>query len=404
MSSENTTNIIPNSYIVVFHSQTTPHTCESHCSWAQQLQQSRISALSSDDDCSSPPGIKHHYKLSEHDGWLGYAGRFDAATAREIEAKDEVAYVEPDHKVYTKDFVTQSDASWGLVRVSQREKITTGSVSSVYTFDKSAGEGVTAYVIDTGVFAEHEDFEGRAELGFNAVDGSANTDKNGHGTHVGATIGGKTYGVAKKTKIIGIKVLGDDGSGSTSSVIAGVDWAVKHAADNSSTTTSVVNMSLGGSFSRALNSAVKAAVTQGMTVCVAAGNERQDASTSSPASEPAAITVGATTVEDTMSSFSNWGTSVDIFGPGTNITSAWIDESGNDRKTLTKTISGTSMATPHITGLAAYLIALEGLDAPAKVRAKLMQFANKGLISGLRGNSPNLLAYNGADSGSEKEL
>lgn len=344
-------------------------------------------------------GIKHHYKIAQSNGgWLGYAGSFDSDTVDKIAARAEVAFVEPDRKVYTKGIVTEKAGSWGLARISQQAKLSTGSAKKMYRYDDSAGEGVTAYVIDTGVLADHEEFEGRAIFGHNAVEGSSDTDKNGHGTHVSATIAGKTYGVAKKAKIVGVKVLGDDGTGSNSTVIAGLNWAADHAATEGDIKNSVANMSLGGSQSDALNSAVAAIIRLGMVVCVAAGNESTNASNSSPASEPTAITVGSTTDEDKMSYFSNYGTLVDIFAPGSNITSAWIDQTGQGRNNLTNTISGTSMATPHVVGLCAYLITLEGLKSPREVVQRLKQLAGRDLITGLIENSPNMLAFNGVST------
>lgn len=211
-----------------------------------------------------------------------------------------------------------------------------------------------------------------------------NTDENGHGTHCSGTIAGSTYGVAKKAKIVGVKVLDASGSGTNSGVISGIQWVANNAASNS-----VLSMSLGGSYSSAVNSAVKSTVSKGVTVVVAAGNSDEDASNSSPASEPSAITVGAIDNTDTRASFSNYGSLVDVFAPGVNVLSSWIGST-----TATNTISGTSMATPHIAGLAAYLIALEGLSTPAKVVARIQALATSGKISDAESTN-NLIGYNG---------
>lgn len=276
---------------------------------------------------------------------------------------------------------TQSGATWGLGRISHRAKGTT-----TYIYDTTAGSGATVYVVDTGVYAAHSQFGGRASLGANFISGSANTDENGHGTHCSGTIAGSTYGVAKSAKIVGVKVLDKNGSGSNSGVISGIQWVGNNAATPSK---SVLSMSLGGSYSSAVNSAVKAVVSKGITVVVAAGNSDDDASNYSPSSEPTAITVGAIDSNDVRASFSNYGSLVDIFAPGVNVLSSWIGST-----TATNTISGTSMATPHVAGLAAYLIILEGLSTPAKVVARIQALATSGKITDAESTN-NLIAYNG---------
>lgn len=397
--------IIPNQYIVVFKRHTPDDQYQSHCAWATDLQSpGAMSARGV--DYSGYEGIQHRYDIKcEGGGLLGYAGSFHPNAAAEIFSREEVAYVEADRKVYTKTIVSEKTDCWGLTRLSHASPAASLTGDKEYRYDDSAGDGVTAYVIDTGVFTEHDDFEGRAVLGHNAVPGSSNTDKNGHGTHVSGTIAGKEYGVAKKAKIIGVKVLGDNGTGSNSTVIAGLNWAVEDAQSKGllKSGKSVANMSLGGSFSRAMNSAVAAVIELNMTVCVAAGNERQNASNSSPASEPSAITVGATTIKDEMADFSNWGPLVNIFGPGSDITSAWIDTTNQKRTNLSNTISGTSMATPHIAGLCAYLISLHKLETVDEVTAMLTKLGQRNLITNLQGNSPNILANNGF-TGSSDEL
>lgn len=214
-----------------------------------------------------------------------------------------------------------------------------------------------------------------------------NTDENGHGTHCSGTIAGSTYGVAKKANLVAVKVLDKSGSGTTSGVISGIQWV-----GNNANTNSVLSMSLGGTYSSALNSAVKSTVGKGVTVVVAAGNDDDDAGNYSPASEPTAITVGAIDADDNRASFSNYGSLVDVFAAGVNVLSSWIGST-----TATNTISGTSMATPHIAGLAAYLIALEGITTPAAVQSRIKALATSGKIIDAE-SANNLIGYNGNGS------
>lgn len=227
-------------------------------------------------------------------------------------------------------------------------------------------------------------------MGANFISGESSTDGNGHGTHCAGTAAGVTYGVAKRASIIGVKVLGADGSGSNSGVLAGIDWAVNNAKQNGRVAKSVISMSLGGRFSQATNDAVAQAVSAGVFVTVAAGNNNANAADYSPASERSACTVGATDANDARASFSNFGDVLDIFAPGVAIKSAWIRSN-----TDTNTISGTSMATPHVAGLAAYLIALEGSRTPANLCSRLQSLATKNVITNAGTGSPNNLAYNG---------
>ncbi|KAF9731061.1 hypothetical protein PMIN06_003608 [Paraphaeosphaeria minitans] len=281
--------------------------------------------------------------------------------------------------------VSQQDSPWGLGRISHRE-----AGVEAYTYDSSAGEDTYIYVIDTGINTEHNDFGGRATIGKSLIASSDGEDDQGHGTHCSGTAAGTTFGVAKKANLIGVKVLGADGSGSNSGVLRGIEWAVNDATEKGRMNRTVLSMSLGGPFSQTTNDAIQSAVEAGAFVSVAAGNEGEDASKSSPASAPQACTVGATTDRDAMASFSNFGKLVDIFAPGEDIASAWIGGA-----TATNTISGTSMACPHIAGLAAYLIALEGPRAPAALCERIRELATKDAITNSVRGSPNLIAYNG---------
>ncbi|KAF8470828.1 putative endopeptidase K [Kalaharituber pfeilii] len=310
----------------------------------------------------------------------GYAGVFDDATIEEIAARPEVAYVEADKIFTTQDLVTQSNVpSWGLARISHRS-----GGSTTYVYDSSAGSGTFAYVLDTGVFASHSQFGGRATAGYNAIG-------HGHGTHVAGTIAGSTVGIAKAARVIGVKVLGSSGSGSTSGIIAGIQWVLSDAQSKNRIGKAVANMSLGGTFSSSLNSAITSAINGGIPFAVAAGNDNANAANYSPASAPAAITVGATTSTDTRASYSNYGSVLDVFAPGSSITSAWIGSTS-----ATNTISGTSMASPHVCGLAAYLMAFEGLTTPSAVVNRIVSLSITGVVTTPGTGSPNRLIYNGS--------
>ncbi|KAI2636602.1 peptidase S8/S53 domain-containing protein [Hypomontagnella submonticulosa] len=309
----------------------------------------------------------------------GFASSLSAEELEALQNNDDVDFIEQDAIVTIK--ATQQNADWGLARLSNSEP-----GSTTYTYDDSAGTGTCAYVIDTGIDVTHEEFEGRAKFLQNFAD-SDDTDGNGHGTHVAGTIGSKTYGVAKKTSLFAVKVLDASGSGTNSGVIAGMDFVAQDAGGQDCPKGVVVNMSLGGSKSTAVNSAAASIVDAGLFLAVAAGNEAADASTSSPASEESACTVGATTIDDELASYSNFGDIVDILAPGTDIESTWP---GGE----TNTISGTSMASPHIAGLGAYYL---GLDASpvAQLCDYIGQTALSGVLSDVPSGTANLLANNG---------
>ncbi|WP_019890240.1 S8 family peptidase [Streptomyces purpureus] len=287
--------------------------------------------------------------------------------AKRLAADPAVAKVVQNKKFHINE-VQDNPPSWGLDRVDQAE--TAGDKK--YTYPDGGGEGVTAYVIDTGVNTSHKDFGGRATSGFDAVDNDNDaSDGNGHGTHVAGTIAGTAHGVAKKAKIVAVRVLDDSGSGTTEQVVAGIDWVTKNHQGPS-----VANMSLGGGADPALDEAVRKAIASGVTFGVAAGNESADAGEGSPSRVKEAITVASSTKEDEQSSFSNFGSVVDIYAPGSDITSAWIG--GDD---ATKTISGTSMATPHVVGAAALYLAAHQDATPEQVAKALVDGSTDGAIS-----------------------
>ncbi|MFJ9852671.1 S8 family peptidase [Streptomyces sp. NPDC101150] len=307
---------------------------------------------------------------------------FSTTGLNEEEAKRLAADPAVDKVVQNKKFhidATQDNPpSWGLDRIDQAD--TQGDKK--YNYPDSAGEGVTAYVIDTGVHISHKDFGGRASYGFNAIDNSDKAeDDNGHGTHVSGTIAGEAHGVAKKAKIVGVKVLDGQGSGTTEQVVAGIDWVTKNHKGPS-----VANMSLGGGADEALDAAVKKAIDSGVTFAVAAGNESTDAGQGSPARVKEAITVASSTNKDEQSDFSNYGSVVDLYAPGSDITSDW-----NNSDDATKTISGTSMATPHVVGAAAVYLAGHKDAKPADVEKALTAGATPDKISNPGDGTPNKL-------------
>ncbi|ORX82452.1 subtilisin-like protein [Basidiobolus meristosporus CBS 931.73] len=311
-----------------------------------------------------------------------FAGVFSESLVRDLKTNGDVEYIEAE-QVFTISGSQSSPPSWGLPRVSQRAR----NPNAPYTYPDNAGSGVDVYIIDTGINVRHSDFGGRASLPVSFINGEAVDDLNGHGTHVAGTVGGTAYGVAKKVNLIGVKVLSGAGSGSTSGIIAGVNWVAQRA--RSSGRRSVANMSLGGGNSEALKAAVNAAVQAGVSFIVAAGNESQDACNVSPANASGAFTVAATTVSDTAASFTNYGQCVNIAAPGKDITSAWIGGT-----TATNIISGTSMASPHVAGVAALYLAQGDVATPQSVYNALSARATKNIITGLRSGTPNLLVYN----------
>ncbi|MFD0314023.1 S8 family peptidase [Streptomyces flavalbus] len=307
----------------------------------------------------------------------GYTATLSETEAKRLAADPAVASVEQNQRVQLAD-TTQSNAPWGLDRIDQ----TSLPLSGTYTYPDSAGSGVTVYVIDTGVRITHSQISGRASYGYDAVDGDTTaSDGNGHGTHVATTVAGSTYGVAKKAKIVAVRVLNNSGSGTTAGVIAGIDWVTSHHSGPS-----VANMSLGGGASTTLDNAVRNSIASGVTYAIAAGNSNANASSSSPARVTEAITVGATTSTDARASYSNYGSVLDLFAPGSSITAGWYTSD-----TATNTISGTSMATPHVAGAAAVYLAGHTSATPAQVASALTAGATTGKVTSPGTGSPNRL-------------
>ncbi|WP_267243204.1 S8 family peptidase [Streptomyces sp. PR69] len=311
----------------------------------------------------------------------GYAVELSESQAKKLAADPAVESV-VQNRVLSINGTQPNPPSWGLDRIDQRDL----PLNSSYTYPDSAGSGVTAYVIDTGVRISHNDFGGRASYGYDAIDDDYTAqDGHGHGTHVAGTVAGSSYGVAKKAKIVAVRVLNDQGSGTTAQVVAGIDWVTQNAVKPA-----VANMSLGGGADTALDNAVRNSIASGITYAIAAGNSNRDASNYSPARVTEAITVGSTTSSDSRSSFSNYGSVLDLFAPGSSITSAW-----NSSDSATNTISGTSMAAPHAAGAAALYLADNATATPSQVSNALTDAATTGVVGNPGSGSPNRLLYVG---------
>ena len=317
----------------------------------------------------------------------GFAVRLSPLQADLLKLNPLVAAVEQDQTMQA--VATQTGATWGLDRIDQRSRPMDGK----YIYPDQAGQGVNIYVIDTGINANHNEFTGRVGasrnfvagglLGTGAADPAAWADCNGHGSHVSGTAAGTVYGVAKKATLHAIRVLDCNGSGTNAAVIAGIDYVAQNALRPA-----VANMSLGGGDSAALDTSVKNAIATGISFALAAGNSSADACTGSPNKVPEAITVGATENTDAMASYSNFGACIDIFAPGSNITS--VDYSNN---TGSKQLSGTSMASPHVAGAVALVLGRGGNPTPAQIRDTLVAEATDNVLTGIKTGSPNKLLY-----------
>ncbi|ORY84298.1 peptidase S8/S53 domain-containing protein [Protomyces lactucae-debilis] len=409
---------IPNEYIVVLKDHVKDKAVEDHHAWVKALH---VGSLLKRDQSSFKAqgidvmgGLKHIY--DELIGFNGYSGRFSEDVLDALRKSPDVDYIEKDSIVYAledqplgvQSTALEKNAPWGLARISHKDQLGFSTFNK-YQYDARAGEGVTAYIIDTGINVNHVDFEGRARWGKTIPQGDQDIDGNGHGTHCAGTVAGKTYGVAKHAKVVAVKVLRSNGSGSMSDVLKGVEWAamdhlksVKEAKKaGKKHKGSTANMSLGGGKSEALDRAVNAAVGAGLHFAVAAGNDNADACNYSPAAASRPITVGASTLGDDRAYFSNFGKCTDIFAPGLNILSTWIGS-----KYATNTISGTSMASPHICGLLSYALSLQPDEesgfstsvTPEKLKKRMIALGSRGKLNDIPSSTPNILANNGFDS------
>jgi subtilisin family serine protease len=305
------------------------------------------------------------------------------AQAAALRRSARVLWVEEDKRVATQATVSPT-ASWGLDRIDQR----TTTANNSYSFATN-GAGVSVYVIDTGIYASHSQFTGRTRIGFDAFGGNG-IDCNGHGTHVAGTVGGSTYGVAPASSLVSVRVLDCTGAGSLSGVIAGIDWAINDHVSGPA----VINLSLGTTKSASLESAVDRAFNDGITVVSAAGNSNVDACTTSPGgNKPSGLTVGATTITDARASYSNFGACLDLFAPGSDIVSA-----GTSSPAATAVLSGTSMAAPHVAGLAARYLSAAPTATPSQVMAAIINATTANVVTSAGTLSPNKLAYGDPDT------
>jgi subtilisin family serine protease len=344
--------------------------------------------------------------------FIAYSAVFTKSSLSAVLENPNVQYVEADQVVTLSDItideaseedtsVVQKNPTWGIDRIDQENL----PLDNLYQYYGSAGEDVTAYVVDTGILLTHVDFEKRASFGFSSITNEANTDLNGHGTHVAGTIGGATWGVAKKVTLVAVKVLSGGGSGTWAGVVAGVDFVAKDHVNRGKGALSVANMSLGGGATSSLDKAVEQAVAQGVNFAVAGGNSADNACNYSPARVASAVCVGATDNTDTRSYFSNFGVCTDVFAPGTAITSAWIGSSN----TATNTISGTSMASPHVAGVIAVRLGHLNLvnpggipPIPNDIEVWIKMTGTQGVLKDVGVGSPNTLIFS-PFSGIEQE-
>ncbi|KAF5584560.1 endopeptidase K [Fusarium pseudoanthophilum] len=378
--------VVPNSYIVKYKAKASSSSKKKHEESIHKKAKGK-----------GKEGIVENIDL---DGFKGYVAEIPSSELQEVIDSDLVDYIEQDTIVNVsavaapssgpitkRGLTTQASAPWGLARISQ--VFNGNGVDARYRYDTTAGTGTTVYILDSGIRTSHKEFGGRAVWGANFVSGSPDRDEYGHGTHVAGIVGGKSYGVAKGCNMYAVKVIDKSGMSTMSNVLQGLQWAVNHAKSKGITKKSIINASLGGPYTKIGNDAVKAATDLGITIVVAAGNEADDAGNYSPASAPSAITVSAIDSSNYRTLWSNYGKVVDIFAPGSDILSAGhLSDSGSVYR------SGTSMAAPHVAGLAAYVMAKEGLRGSITVTKRIIGAADTTFVGEAFGG-PQRAAYNG---------
>ncbi|KAM0479730.1 hypothetical protein ACHAP7_005521 [Fusarium lateritium] len=383
LSNPDALNVIPNRYIVVYNDTFDDDTINAkEVSFATAIKKRNLNKRSSIGKAMST--TIQSFRMNK---WRAMSLDADDVTVQDLWNSDEVAYIEADTHVQLNAAIAQVNAPPGLDRLSHSK-----ANEDTYVFDDSAGEGITAYIVDTGIKIDHSEFEGRATFGGNFIN-DVDDDENGHGSHVAGTIGGATFGVAKKVDLVAVKVLDASGGGSNSGVLQGMQFVVDDAKKRGKTGKAVMNMSLGGDFSEAINRAIEALFKAGIVPVVAAGNENRETALTSPGSAPNAITVGAIdATTDERADFSNFGPEVDVYAPGVQVLSVGIKS-----KTDTATLSGTSMASPHVAGLAAYLMGFQKLDSPAQVVSLIKSLAEQSgakVRNNVKGTT-DLIANNG---------
>ncbi|KAI1635176.1 subtilisin-like serine protease pepD [Biscogniauxia mediterranea] len=358
---------------------------DDHIAWVQDIHRRGRRRR---DLATTKAGLGPTYAIGR---FRGYAGEFDDETVEMIRGSGNVLSVEPDRVAHITALTTQTNAPWGLASLSSRDPLANGSIRGhAYTYDDSAGEGTFAYVLDTGVMIENSELQGRAVRGYNAWPNEPFEDSFGHGSHVAGIIASASYGVAKKATIVDVKVARSVGYATLATILDGYNYAVNNMTNiPGRAAKSVINMSLAIPVAESLNSAIDAAFDLGVLTVVGAGNDGADASTRSPASAASAVTVGAVDWTRARPEWSNYGPGVDVFAPGVDVASLWNEEGAESVN------SGTSMSTPHVAGLALYLKALGGADAPADAVAGIKDLALKGVVTSEGQGSPNLLVWNG---------
>lgn len=401
---------LPYRYIIAFHEDSSVQSIESHKRMIQEVQNESVSKLAKDDaffvSTSAPSdlqfgGIDSFFDINGL--FRGYTGYFTEEVIKRVLQDPIIKFIEQESTVKVTNSTFQEEAPWGLHRISHREKAKYGQ-DLEYLYEDAAGRGVTSYVLDTGIDINHEDFEGRAVWGAVIPDNDEASDLNGHGTHCAGIIGSRHFGVTKNTNLVAVKVLRSNGEGTVSDVIKGIEYVVKDHIDSSKKggpkfKGSTANLSLGSSKSPAMEMAVNAAVESGVHFAIAAGNEDEDACLSSPAGAEKSITVGASTFSDDRAFFSDWGTCVDVFAPGVNILSTYI---GSRNASLS--LSGTSMAAPHVAGILSYFLSLQpspdseffdSTVSPQQLKEKIINFSTQGVLGDVGEDTPNRLIYNG---------